>query len=380
MRTLFAAFSLMLFAINAQPVIADVWDKNGIPGKLASGLQGVGLNSNATWTSCRVRPNSDAEVSKVLQDGWSHFVYVVCIDDVINIHRGYSYDQSRLRQRMKAVGDQINRMSRKFPKASFVISMKGRMPVGGWNHFNAKGLRTTEVYQAYEQRPEVRERFVEMWQDAAKQLSGINAETLAFNLMNEPEYHDLGKSALSTWKSNTLTTIDAIRSVSPDRVIIVEGIFKSLIGRKKSPKSLLPKLPRDKLVYAFHYYEPDKFTHVRGAGGADFSNKIKNKVKSDMKSVVRYSKSQKVPVVISEFGVWGPYLENGVLKSGVSAADRAAYAKTVYDATITNGVGITWWALGDDNTPYQRLRYSKKDKSQPRLIADQELFLALGLQ
>ena len=83
--------------------------------------------------------------------------------------------------------------------------------------------------------------------------------------------------------------------------------------------------------------------------------------------------------MVSEFGVWGPYISGGALKSGVSAADRAEYARAVYASTVPKGVGITWWALGDDNTPYQRLRYSKSDKSQPRLVRDDLLFSALGL-
>jgi endoglucanase len=174
--------------------------------------------------------------------------------------------------------------------------------------------------------------------------------------------------------------IDAIRSVSPNRVIIVEGILKSKVGRNLAPNRLIAKLPRNGIIYAFHYYEPDKFTHKRDSGGAKFTSNVKNKVTKDMRAVVRFSKSKSVPVVVSEFGVWGPYISGGVLKSGVSAADRAEYARTVYEATVLKGVGITWWALGDDNTPYQRLRYSKKDKSQPRLVKDQLLFQALGLK
>lgn len=375
----FLGLMFLCVTLNAVSARADVWSKNAIPPKLALGLSQVGLNSNATWTSCRQRTDSDAVVSKVLNDGWKHFVYVVCIDDVLNIQRDYAYDSGRLKQRMKAIGDQIRRLSRRHPKATFVISMKGRLPVGGWDHFDSKGLRTTIVYQAYETRSDVRERFQKMWQDAAFALRDIGSDTLAFNLMNEPEYHNRGGKALSEWKTNMVGVIDAIRSVSPDRVLIVEGIFKSKVGLKLSPNKLIAKLPRSGIVYAFHYYEPDKFTHKRDGGGAKFSSSIKNEVTKDMRAVVRFSKSKSVPVVVSEFGVWGPYMSGGVIKSGVSAADRAKYARSIYEATVPNGVGITWWALGDDNTPYQRLRFSKKDKSQPRLVRDELLFQALGL-
>ncbi|MEO0669963.1 MAG: cellulase family glycosylhydrolase [Pseudomonadota bacterium] len=370
---------LLVFAFGTSDASADVWSTNAVPAKLASGLSQVGLNSNATWTSCRQRTDSDAVVSKVLNDGWKHYVYVVCIDDVLNIQKDFAYDSRRLKQRMKTIGDQVRRLSGKHPNATFVVSMKGRLPVGGWDYYDANGLRATIVYQAYETRADVRESYQKMWQDAASALRDIGSDTLAFNLMNEPEYHNRGRKALSEWKTNTVGIIDAIRSVSPDRVIIVEGIFKSLVGRKLAPNKLVAKLPRTGIVYAFHYYEPDKFTHKRDSGGTTFTNGIAREVTKDMRSVVRFSKSKSLPVVVSEFGVWGPYISGGALKSGVSATDRAAYAKTVYDATVPSGIGITWWALGDDNTPYQRLRFSKKDKSQPRLVRDDLLFQALGL-
>ena len=68
------------------------------------------------------------------------------------------------------------------------------------------------------------------------------------------------------------------------------------------------------------------------------------------RAMANFSRSKSVPVVLAEFGVWGPYVEGGALKSGVSAKDRAAYAQTVYEGTVPFGIGITWWALGDDNT------------------------------
>ena len=221
---------LLVFAFSTSDANADVWSKNAVPAKLASGLSQVGLNSIATWTSCRRRTDSDAVVSKVLNDGWKHFVYVVCIDDVLNIKRDYAYDSGRLKQRMKAIGDQVRRLSRKHPDATFVVSMKGRLPVGGWDNFNAKGLRTTSVYQAYETRPDVRSSYQKMWQDAAFAVRDIGSDTLAFNVMNEPEYHDRGGKAPSEWKTNMVGVIDTIRSVSPNRVIIVEGIFKSFVS------------------------------------------------------------------------------------------------------------------------------------------------------
>lgn len=369
-------FAIVLSLLFPLASSADVWSNNGIPPVLASGLKGVGINTAGDWSKCRQGANTNADMSRVLADGWRHIIYVVCIDDVIQINNGFRYNPNKLKSRMRTVTSQIRSLSSRFPNAVFVVAFKSRNQIGGWD---APGLRTSLIYDAYEKSDAVKSSYQQMLRDAAIEAKSISSNKLAFSIMNEPEYHNRGSSALNQWYEGHLALVDSIQQVDPNRVIIVEGIYKSVIGRQRSPSKLMKKLPRKKIIYGFHYYAPHDFTHKVGPGGMTFDKATARKVSKDMKAAAAFSRSKKVPVMLTEFGVWGPYPTQGALKSGVSSQDRASWAAAVYDGTIPKGVGLTWWALHDHNTPYQRLRYAG-EKRQPKLVKDGALWQALRLE
>lgn len=368
-------FTLLSFLAFPFVGTADVWSSNGIPPGLASGLKGVGLNTAGDWSKCRQGANTNADMSRALADGWRHIIYVICIDDVLQINNGFRYNPNKLKSRMRTVTSQVRSLSSRFPNAVFVVAFKSRNQIGGWD---APGLRTSLIYDAYEKSEAVRATYQQMLRDAAIEAKSISSSKLAFSVMNEPEYHNRGSSALKQWYDSHLALVDAVQQADPNRVVIVEGIYKSVIGRQRKPSQLMRKLPRKKVIYGFHYYAPHDFTHKTGPGGMTFDKAIARKVAKDVKAAAAFSRSKKVPVMLTEFGVWGPYPIQGPLKSGVSAQDRAQWASAVYEGAIPKGIGLTWWALHDHNTPYQRLRYAG-EKRQPKLVRDPSLWQALRL-
>jgi len=83
-----------------------------------------------------------------------------------------------------------------------------------------------------------------------------------------------------------------------------------------------------------------------------------------------------VPVSITEFGMTG--LLEGI--GGVDLNVRTDFVKNtiVKYKDICKDCGLTWWALGDYNTPYLR-QSPNKYQYFPR-IPDQNLFVALNLK
>jgi hypothetical protein len=136
----------LVASLFAGQAFADVWSSNGIPTQLSKSLKGVGINTAGDWGSCRQGANTDADISKVLNHGWQHIVYVICIDDVLQINNEFHYNPNRLKSRINIAALQIQSMAERFPNAGFVIALKSREQIGGWG---AKGLRTSLIYAAY---------------------------------------------------------------------------------------------------------------------------------------------------------------------------------------------------------------------------------------
>ncbi len=100
---------------------------------------------------------------------------------------------------------------------------------------------------------EARQRFITLWVNTAKHYKNYPAGRLVFELLNEPQYyhHEENYNAL------VRETAERVRETDPERFIIIgapDG--SSLSGLQK-----LATLQGEKIIYAFHFYEPYMITH-----------------------------------------------------------------------------------------------------------------------
>jgi len=162
---------------------------------------------------------------------------------------------------------------------------------------------------------------------------------------------------------------------------LLEGINKSLIARDWTARGVMGKpVDRDKIIYGFHYYltnnagpesENNPKIVVKKINKSEYSNGWKA-----LKSVIKYGERYKVPVSVTEFGMTGFLKGTG----GVDLNLRTDFVKNtiVKYMDACNECGLTWWALGDYNTPYLR-QSSNKHQNFPR-VPDQDLFEILKLK
>ena len=103
------------------------------------------------------------------------------------------------------------------------------------------------------QTKELQERFVAVWTMLENEFSDIN--NVAFELLNE-----VVNASADEWNSLAQKTVNAIRNLNKDRIIVVGGV------NWNSPGSLdkLQIFDDDNIIYTYHCYEPYEFTHQQG--------------------------------------------------------------------------------------------------------------------
>ena len=92
MKKLFLLLLLSLGLISisyAGTTPSSVWEDNGVSPNVAKQLSSVGANSNANWTTdiafqSTTVSNDPDKVDQVLDDGFSHYVYIVSIDSFLS--------------------------------------------------------------------------------------------------------------------------------------------------------------------------------------------------------------------------------------------------------------------------------------------------------
>ncbi len=97
-----------------------------------------------------------------------------------------------------------------------------------------------------------------MWKQIQRNFYGKGYNNLFFDLYNEPTL------APYRWKETITTIVQYLRYEDADRIYIVGGTNYNNLEQLKE----LGKLPDNKLIYTFHFYEPFIFTHQ----GAEWTN------------------------------------------------------------------------------------------------------------
>ena len=127
------------------------------------------------------------------------------------------------------------------------------------------GKNTSKLQTSLEKKETTQQAFAEAWTFLADSFKYIERDRLSFNLLNEPEFElpAPSSSKRDKWLTIASNAIEEIRAISPDRVIILEGIGKSLFANRKqtryrhsSVNNLIRPIPYEDIVYGFHNYEP----------------------------------------------------------------------------------------------------------------------------
>jgi len=386
---------------------SSVWKDNGVSDNVAKQLSRVGVNSAINYmgesyyftiNSSKINNNID-KVKQVFNDGFSHFTYVISntnkfyLDRCVKIH-GFNeekdqwniiksdfsascLDKKSISSMSKSVKKQILEVLLEIPDAVFVISLK---PGFEFKRYKPNGMPQHIWLTEFEQKKSVRDGFNEQWRLIAEELKDIPEDNLVFNLLNEPEFEYFkGGNARKTWEKWTTQTVDVIRAISPERTIIIEGIYKGLFARHNGPANVIRPIPRKNIVYGFHYYPNEEWAtqdyyQNEGGRGKGVPMPSLNKSKNDFRQLVDYSNSYKVPVAVTEIAVVNPCEGYGPLQK-----DITKYAEMAYEALVPNGIGMTFWALESLMSPYKRIEGRCYDIFDKELIPDDMLFKALRL-
>lgn len=102
------------------------------------------------------------------------------------------------------------------------------------------------------------EALVAHWTTIAGDYAEVADDRLVFEVLNEPEIEDVARAVQIQSR-----LIDALRSVSPARVVVVGGAHFSDIEDLER----LDPFPQARVIYSFHFYEPHNFTHQGASWG-----------------------------------------------------------------------------------------------------------------
>jgi endoglucanase len=205
------------------------------------------------------------------------------------------------------------------------------------------------------------ERFVMLWRKLASHYANRDPERTFFEIMNEPEVNDPYR-----WAGIQAAAAQAIRQAAPKHTIIATGPNWSDII------DLLTQypLPDGNVIYNFHFYEPNQFTH-QGANWSDpyliYTHGIPypatetsidkleqvpdladrfaqerywldhwdaHRIRLEIDAAANWGKTYSVPMLCNEFGAY---------RRVTDPASRMNWLRDVRTALEADGIGWTMW-------------------------------------
>ncbi len=205
------------------------------------------------------------------------------------------------------------------------------------------------------------ERFVMLWRRLAAHYANRDPERVFFEIMNEPEVNDPYR-----WAGIQAAAAQAIREAAPKHTIIATGPNWSDII------DLLTQhpLPDGNVIYNFHFYEPNQFTH-QGANWSDpyliYTHGIPypatetsldkleqvpdladrfaqehywldhwdaHRIRLEIDAAANWGKTYNVPMLCNEFGAY---------RRVTDPASRMNWLRDVRTALEADGIGLTMW-------------------------------------
>ncbi len=236
------------------------------------------------------------------------------------------------------------------------------------------------------------DRFVMLWRRLAAHYADRNPDLMFFEIMNEPEETDPYR-----WEGIQARAAVAIREVAPKNTIIATGPSWSGIGDLVTQHPLAD----GNVIYTFHFYQPEDFTHQGASWGTDwhiYSHGItypsdESQMADGLKQVPdardRYNfehywldhwDAHRMRLLMDSAAVWGkvngvPLICNefGVYRKVAPEASRMQWIHDVRTALEADGIGWTMWDYrGGFGVVW-------KEDGQPARV-DEKVVAALGLK
>lgn len=169
-------------------------------------------------------------------------------------------------------------------------------------------------------------------------------KSVLFELLNEPH----GKLDADRWNALLAQILPVVRASNPRRTLVIGPTNWNSLSKLDTLK--LPPSDHNILV-TFHYYEPFRFTH-QGAPWTDnrdlhdipLTPADERRIGADLATVAAWSKANKRPVLLGEFGAFD--------KSGTPIADRVRYTATVRRDAEAHGFPWAYWQFDGDFIVY----------------------------
>ena len=196
--------------------------------------------------------------------------------------------------------------------------------------------------------------FVRVWDRIAKCYQDY-PEGLVFELWNEPAGLVIKPGEIQGLKDGKTVmeylnaAIPVIRKTNPGRTLAVGG--PGFNGCRELQQFVTPEYLTYKLedgtgfeddtniIGIFHTYQPHKFTHW--TSGLDEVAGWKDEVREQMSHSVAWSKRWRKPLLLSEWGAWGPPCH--------SVEDFKAYIRFVADECKKYNIGWMYYCAGFNN-------------------------------
>lgn len=370
-----------------------------MPAPPVAAIGGVGINSMVIWSGMGpVRMDDQIRNLKLAEEaGFDSLVIIVCSEFLYHVPKDWPRDCRKSYQTQEYAYKLTERLLKE-TKMHITFSFK---PIIFKKHLS-------EFQRILENDTNAQVKYIEFWKETAQRFIDVPQQRLSFNILNEPEFEKPLRR--DTWLAIAEDTISEIRKIDSERVIILEGVGKSLFANRKdagkgrlmySIDDLIKPLPFENIVYGFHYYSPYYFTQqgytkYTPKARLEYDKSVKNIIVEDAKRLYKWASKNQVPVILSEVGVMGfyedsvasprnRYSENVTYKDGkettgpASNTDRALYAEDVYNEfTKKYGIGIVWWALEKEKSIFIRQGRSHEEWIPPKREFDYQLLEALG--
>lgn len=176
-------------------------------------------------------------------------------------------------------------------------------PPGGVTPRQAMRMFTEKQFQAS---------LVESWERIARRYKDSPA-IWGYDLLNEP-MEGIVAPGLSTWRELAEEAARRIRTIDPDRTIVVEAAP----GGSAIALAEFTPLPVPNIVYSFHFYEPHAFTHQKVYDTfplsltypGEIQGRLWNKesLRHIMQKVAGWQREHQVHIYVGEFSAirWAP--------------------------------------------------------------------------
>ena len=188
-----------------------------------------------------------------------------------------------------------------------------------------------------------RPRILAFWRQISHRYKDAPSGVM-FGLLNEPN----GKLTIPLWNEYLREILATVRASNPTRTVVLGPAFWN--GIEHLDELELPAEDRN-IIVEVHYYHPMEFTHQGASWSKETahlsgirwgSDAEKQKVEKDFARVEQWSKTQRRPILLGEFGAY----EKGELES------RARYTSHIARTAESLGWAWTYWQFDADFIVY----------------------------